>query len=278
MDLDWGGERTRGGRYGDEQDVPAAIDRAKDPFTRLDETVPRTVKPNGSKLTVSKVTVTRMVPAYVGAPAPVVPRCAAPRWVCTSFVGLSRRISRASAPSPYRISARSIYDRYPMSASRYAQQRKEWFSRAFLIAAASVAGFRVSWTGGSEDVDGVDATVRDGGVTVDFQLKATSSPNLRNGCLLFDLDVPTYNKLRGIRSSPAYLLVATLPKTVSEWLELTDKEATLRHRSYWLKLSNMPITGNKARIRLSVPEANMLTAKSIQEIMQDARAKLFSDV
>jgi hypothetical protein len=166
------------------------------------------------------------------------------------------------------------YDLHSMHADCHTQQSKEWFSRAFLVAVASVAGYPVSWVGGTEDINGVDATVWDGGVTVDFQLKATSSPNVDSEDLLFDLDVSTYHKLSGIRSSPGYLLVVTLPKHKSEWATLNQAEMLLRHRSYWLDLSSMPKTVNTSTIRLRLPSENLLTALSITEIMRDARRRL----
>ena len=163
-----------------------------------------------------------------------------------------------------------------MDTDRYAQQHKEWFSRSFLVAVASVAGFPVTWTGGTEDIDGVDATVRSGGITVDFQLKATSSPQIDTEHLLFDLDVETYRKLTGVRSSPGYLLVVTLPADKSKWAELTDSEMLLRHRTFWLDLSRCPETTNTSKIRLRLPVKNVLTASSLTAIMTDARQRLVS--
>jgi hypothetical protein len=191
----------------------------------------------------------------------------------------SALVSRARGRSPigtwiYRWCTRSGYDRHAMDTDRYRQQHKEWFSRAFLVAIASVAGFPVTWTGGTEDIDGVDATVRDGGVTVDFQLKATSTPKRNGECLLFDLDIPTYHKLIGVRSSPGYLLVVTLPEEKSNWVASSDHELLLRHRSHWIDLSGMEPTENKQSIRLALPLQNQLTAQTLTEIMRDARRRL----
>src|SRR5450759_2380317 len=86
---------------------------------------------------------------------------------------------------------------------------KEWFSRAFVMAVAASAGYSVQPQ--QDDVDGVDVVVRDGGITVDVQLKATAVPSYGRNGLRFDLDVKTYDKLRTDRSSPGYLVVAVLP-------------------------------------------------------------------
>src|SRR5689334_9451468 len=77
--------------------------------------------------------------------------------------------------------------------SDLSSKQKEWFSRSFLVGVAAASKFPVEVT--LNDVNGVDATVHDGGISTDWQLKGTSSPNYSadKQTLLFDLDVRTYN-------------------------------------------------------------------------------------
>ena len=78
-------------------------------------------------------------------------------------------------------------------------KQKERFSRAWVIAAASAADFTYEIV--VDDERGVDMTVHSHEHTIDFQLKATSSPEVQDGCLVHDLDVRTYNLLRSEQRS-----------------------------------------------------------------------------
>jgi hypothetical protein len=84
------------------------------------------------------------------------------------------------------------------------------------------------------DVNGVDATVRDGGVSTDWQLKGTSSPDWSadKKTLFFDLDVRTYKLFIGDRNSSGYLGVVVVPDDDADWAAVSDKELRLRHCGY----------------------------------------------
>jgi hypothetical protein len=152
------------------------------------------------------------------------------------------------------------------------QQQKEWFSRAFVTAVSAAAGYTVEFR--LNDVDGVDATIYDGGVSVDLQLKATSSPTKTDEFVSHDLDVRTYDLLRGVRSSPGYLAVVVLPKQLSRWLHHTRERLLLRHCGYWLDLSGLPSTTNTSTVRIHLPLENTLSVPHLREIMRDARRRL----
>lgn len=152
-------------------------------------------------------------------------------------------------------------------------QRKEWLSRAFLIAVTATAGYSTEFV--LNDRYGTDAVVREGGVTVDFQLKATASPVLTADALNFDLDVPTYNKLRDpIRSAPGYLLVVIVPTSPDDWLSHSDHELVLRHCGYWKDLTGAPETANLAKVRVRMPLENILNVSNMYSIMESARERL----
>ena len=51
-------------------------------------------------------------------------------------------------------------------------QQKEWFSRSFLVGVAAAAGCPVELR--LNDVNGVDATVHDGGIQTDWQLRGSA--------------------------------------------------------------------------------------------------------
>ena len=161
-----------------------------------------------------------------------------------------------------------------MSAGAYSlNKRKEWLSRSYVEAIAAAAGYHVQVV--TDDVDGTDVVIREGGVTVEFQLKATAVPKVDEEAIAFDLDVPTYNKLRDpVRSAPGYLVVMHLPETPEAWLTHASEALLIRHCVYWYAMGGLPATTNATTQRVKVPIANLLDVPSLRAIMQAARARL----
>lgn len=148
---------------------------------------------------------------------------------------------------------------------------KEWFSRAFVMAVAASAGFAVQPI--QDDVDGVDVELRDGGITVDVQLKATAVPTIGRGVLKFDLDVKTYDKLRTDRNSPGYLVVAIVPADRQKWIDHGEGLTSLFKFAFWLEITGMTAVTNNATIRLDIPLTNRVTEDALRRIMADARRR-----
>jgi hypothetical protein len=156
--------------------------------------------------------------------------------------------------------------------SDFEDQRKEWFSRAFLTAVAAAAGYPVELR--LNDIYGVDATVYDSVVGVDWQLKGTASPDFTSTGLRFDLDVRTYNLLRITRNASAYLGVVVLPSDIDNWISQSANRLLLRHCGYWVKLTGLPPTSNTTKIRIHVPLENTLCIGDMSEIMTAERERL----
>ncbi|WP_344326834.1 DUF4365 domain-containing protein [Aeromicrobium halocynthiae] len=153
-------------------------------------------------------------------------------------------------------------------------KQKEWFSRSFLVAVAAAAKFPVELT--LNDVDGVDATVRDGGITTDWQLKGTSSPQYSadGETLYFDLDVRTYNLFIGERNSSGYLGVVVMPDDDTRWVSVTPSELRLRHLGYWQKITGLPATDATSKVRIHLPVSQQLDIPSLREIMRAERERI----
>jgi hypothetical protein len=153
-------------------------------------------------------------------------------------------------------------------------QQKEWFSRSFLVGIAAAARFPVELT--LNDVNGVDATVHDGGISTDWQLKGTSSPlwSADRKILYFDLDVRTYNLFINDRNSSGYLGVVVVPEDDAQWAVVSDKELRLHHCGYWQRITGLPATENTATIRIHLPITQMLNVVQIQEIMSAERKRI----
>jgi len=149
-------------------------------------------------------------------------------------------------------------------------KQKERFSRAWVIAAAAAADFTYEIV--ADDERGVDMTVHSHEHTIDFQLKATSVPEIQDGCLVHDLDVRTYDLLRSKqRSGYGVLALVVVGPDTSAWHVMDDERTKLDRSAYYLPLFGMPATANEATVRLKVPVSNRLTPTAMQRLM-DAQA------
>lgn len=149
-------------------------------------------------------------------------------------------------------------------------KQKERFSRAWIIAAAASADYTYEIV--ADDERGVDMTVHSNQHTIDFQLKATSNPEVQGGYLIHDLDVRTYNLLRSWqRSAYGVLALVVLGDDTSKWHVMDHGGTTLSRSAYYLPLIGMPATTNTSTVRLKVPMSNLLTADAMRLLM-DAQA------
>jgi hypothetical protein len=156
-----------------------------------------------------------------------------------------------------------------------APKQKERFSRAGVIAAAAVANY--TYTILPDDEHGVDMTVHSDFHTIDFQLKATSSPEYQDDCLVHDLDIRTYNLLRSPeRTGYGVLAVIVVGDDTESWHGMSDTETTLTQCAYYLPLFGLSDTPNLATIRLKVPTSNLLTADAMKLLMAQQRARFAS--
>ncbi len=151
-------------------------------------------------------------------------------------------------------------------------KQKERISRAWIVVAAAVADFTYEIV--ADDERGVDMTVHSDAHTLDFQLKATSNPDIQQGCLVHDLDVRTYNLLRSERRSGyGVLALIVVGSDTASWQAMDDGETVLEHAAYYLPLFGLPATPNESTIRLRVPMSNLLTGEAMQRLMEAQAAR-----
>lgn len=149
-------------------------------------------------------------------------------------------------------------------------KQKERFSRAWLIAAAAAADFTYEIV--TDDERGVDMTVNSGIHALDFQLKATSKPQVQGGDLLHDLDVRTYDLLRSKhRSGYGVLALVVVGDDADTWHRMDHIGTRLARSAYYLPLFGLPSTINDSTIRLKIPLTNLLTPTAMRALM-DAQA------
>ncbi|MGW5674096.1 DUF4365 domain-containing protein [Streptomyces sp. NPDC003860] len=153
--------------------------------------------------------------------------------------------------------------------------QKEQISRAYVHALASQGGYTVGeW---NVDKDGVDVTLRDGGLMVDFQLKCTQSPRTVRGGYSFDLDVETYDKLRGgDRSAPGHLVLLVVPSNLELWVTQHPDSVVLACHGYWACLQGREAVDSRATTAISLPEEQLLTVKSMRSMFDTARSMVLT--
>lgn len=166
----------------------------------------------------------------------------------------------------------AVADRYSPIVTVGSPKQKERFSRAWVIAAASAADYTYQIV--ADDEHGVDMTIYSHEHTLDFQLKATSAPEIQGNCLVHDLDVRTYNLLRSRRRSGYGVLALIVVGTdTSAWHVMDDCGTSLTRSAYYLPLYGMPETSNTTTIRLKIPMSNLLTADAMRTLMSAEAAR-----
>jgi len=153
-------------------------------------------------------------------------------------------------------------------------QRMERFSDAFMEAVAAVAGYvlekpatdvyKIDWNLAAPGVEGTRKCPMLG-----VQLRSVGRDRHSGDHLPFDLDVDTYNCLRGDEwSVPRILVVVMVPKRIERWLRHTESELALRRCAYWVSLRTAAPTTNTTTVRVQVPRAQVLSPAQLEQIMQ----------
>ena len=118
----------------------------------------------------------------------------------------------------------------------------------------------------SRDRRGQDFFVQDEmSETVRVQVKSTESPKHSGPNLCVDLDIPTYDRLRG-GSTPGIIVHVVISKSYPDWLNQGRNKALVRAHAYWTSLWGMPSTTNSTTIRILVPQANVFRPDTVRSL------------
>lgn len=147
--------------------------------------------------------------------------------------------------------------------------QKEQLSVAFVHAVATRAGYTIgTW---KVDKDGVDITLRDGGLMVDLQLKCTCSPTTTLSGYSFQLDTKTYDKLRDKRrSAPGYLGLVIAPKDVNDWIRHRPTEVLMACHGYWARIQDRNEVASGATKSIPIDPSNVLDGAAMAKMFTDA--------
>jgi hypothetical protein len=153
-------------------------------------------------------------------------------------------------------------------------QRKEQFSRAYIHAVASVAGYALYEP--YVDDDSIDcglAARGDAGIffspRVELQLKSSSRNIVKKERIVFPLGIKNYNDLRVENVLvPRILVVVIVPKEIDNWLSQTEEEMCFKHCAYWCSLSGMGEPKSATTINVSLLRDQRFTVDALRGMME----------
>lgn len=161
------------------------------------------------------------------------------------------------------------------------QHTEESLCFAHIYAVAGVAGVNYSVNRYDYGIDGkFTPVVRrgdrliDSGFPLDYQAKATTDWELRDNQIVYDLEAKTYNDFvhRTPAESSMILILLCLPKNRSDWHAASCYETILRNCCYWHIITGEP-TENTATKRIFIPNENLLTPASLNELLRLERER-----
>jgi hypothetical protein len=151
---------------------------------------------------------------------------------------------------------------------RDAQQER--FGDAFLLAVASVAGCACAKP--ETDNDSIDWTLScrlPHRPKIDVQVKTVSLDGEIPDMIAYPLKRKNYDDLIvADLLSPRILVLVAVPSDIDSWLSVSREELILRRSAYWLSLTGLPESDNKAKVTVYVPSRQIFTVKGLCEMMQ----------
>jgi hypothetical protein len=160
---------------------------------------------------------------------------------------------------------------------------KEHLHRAYVHAVAARAGSTCSIPGGDYGVDITINEVRElpnghyqqTGYLFHCQLKATTTCEIRNGQIVYDMEAEAYNKLVTWEGSSFCILVLFfLPESDADWLHMDEEQLLLRKCCYWKHVEG-PETKNNRSQRIQIPRNQTFTPEAVEELLAQARRQIF---
>ncbi|MFD8260268.1 DUF4365 domain-containing protein [Streptomyces griseoluteus] len=154
--------------------------------------------------------------------------------------------------------------------------QQEQVSLAYVAALATRGGYTLGkW---EVDKDGVDLSIkRSDGLTFELQMKCTYSPELvrRGTAYSYDLDMPTYDKLRAAtRTSVGFLGLVVVPRDIEEWMIHDEHELSMRCSGYWAKIQDLPACENSSTKAIHLPVSQRIDLSGFEEMFSHAWHRL----
>ena len=151
--------------------------------------------------------------------------------------------------------------------------QKEQFSRSYVQAVASIAGY--AWSEPSVDEDSVDLTLAAKGYQgtirspkLDLQLKCNAD-KLPTADFSFPLKLKNYDDLRDeALMVPRILVVLIVPDNTSDWLQHSASEMILRRCAYWTSIRGAAASTNTTTVTVTMNDLKHFCPTSLLDIMK----------
>ncbi|MFD3974353.1 DUF4365 domain-containing protein [Streptomyces cyaneofuscatus] len=154
--------------------------------------------------------------------------------------------------------------------------QQEQISLAYVLGVATQANATIAtW---NVDKDGVDVTLKRDHTLVELQMKCTFDPQLlADGTThTFDLDVATYNKLRGPRRTAAgYLGLVVVPRDVDTWLEHSLDSVLMRCSGFYAQIQDLPEAEGSVTKRIHLPQPQRLNSFGLDVMLEFSDERLW---
>jgi hypothetical protein len=156
---------------------------------------------------------------------------------------------------------------------------KEELSVAYMHMLSSATGLTLGdW---SQDYDCMDVTLSSSvdysphlyAPKIDVQLKCTGQESVnRADTIAWSLDTRAYDKMSRLnRSNPILFCVLVAPAEAGYWLESNAQGLLARSHMYWRWGHDLPpLTQGQQSQTVHLPKANVLTPKSLIDLMEEA--------
>ena len=152
-------------------------------------------------------------------------------------------------------------------------QQQEQFSRAYVHAVATVAGFSLHRP--DIDVDSIDTVVSASGMNglyasprLDAQLKCTYQEVVGETTVAFELKIKNYDELRAENILvPRLLIVVAVPRDRREWMVHQEEQLLLRRCGWWFSLRGFPTSKNEKTVTVSIPRSQVFSPDQLTNIM-----------
>jgi hypothetical protein len=153
--------------------------------------------------------------------------------------------------------------------------QQEEFSRAYVHAVATVAGFKV-YPPATPDDDSVDLSIGTRGIfgkirspRIDIQLKCWQGA-VDGETLSYALPVKNYEELRHEDYQvPRILVVVVVPVLLDEWITQSLNDLVLRRCGYWLSLRGELETANTTSVTVHIPVANVFSVSALSRLLEN---------
>ena len=134
-----------------------------------------------------------------------------------------------------------------------------------------------------DDDYGIDARItaiklrangKPGPTSVGFecQLKATTTWEIKDDQIVYDLDADAYNKLVELEDMFGILILLRLPDDPDSWLNVSEDIMCMRHCCYW-KLLTGETTTNTGTKRIFIPRQQLFNPQAVTDLLEQVRQR-----